>query len=211
MRQRRSSSLTATERYLTEFRSALTLFLRRQARPDDLADIVQSECVAVLKRLDSTMNHFPDPQVLARVRASNGRAVLDYRRTQRAQRAEGAAQVRNEHGELVRGREVVPGTSPVRPMRDGYPSKRPGLRQGPGTYFDAAVAHDTDPADIVADRDLVERLLLTIAPDQREIVRLVDTEGYTVTEVAGRLGIRRETAARKRSAAYQAIGVRPPC
>lgn len=52
-----------------------------------------------------------------------------------------------------------------------------------------------DPADGVADRDLVARLLATLSPDQRAAVVLVDQEGLDYAATAELLGVPMGTVA----------------
>ena len=153
---------------------------------DDVAQEVVVALLAVPDRLEAIVERYPEPAVYARVRARH--AFTQWERAMRADRGEGARLVCDADGQLHAARTVVAGDAPL-----------PG---GEGDHWGLVGGHD-DPTD-----DLVDLLskwgkavefIDGLAPTDREIVVLVLGFGYQVTEVAARLGIARETAARRLS------------
>jgi RNA polymerase sigma-70 factor (ECF subfamily) len=59
----------------------------------------------------------------------------------------------------------------------------------------------SDPADVVADRDLMDGILATLPPDQRAAVVLVDQEGLDYATTAELLGVPAGTVASRLNSA----------
>lgn len=178
-----TSRLDERAQYMVAFSVHLRTILSRSRHPHVVDDTVSRETLRVLERASRFMQAYPDPHVLARVVASGGRAVIALGRAENVQRGAGSM-----------GRRAV--------FSIDY-----GIEQW-----------EADPADLrqanalsqVEDRMTLQALMAPLSKRQRTLLLLVDGYGYTVTEAAAELGIARETAARERTRAYRAIGVRPP-
>ena len=180
--------------YITTFQRRLTLLLARNGAGQHTDDIVSTEVLRLVEHLSSIMVKYPDPVGYAQIRATGRRALVDYVRSDNAQRGRGA------YG----GRDVINGETAIINQRNDKPL---------GTAYDVwdqrtSDTHDEFAATIeVADqRNLLNAALLPLPADQREVLLLVDGYGYTVTEAATATGVARETAARKRSAAKRTLG-----
>lgn len=159
---------------------------RAAAAADDVAQEVVVALLARTGRLALVMERYPDPVVYARARASH--AFTQWERAVRADRGEGARLVVRADGSLRVARTVIAGDAPL-----------PG---GDGQHWDLVAAQpDTtdDLVDLLAAWPKAVEFIATLDPSDREIVVLVLGFGYQVTEVAARLGIARETAARRLS------------
>lgn len=179
--------------YITTFQRRLTLLLARNGAGQHTGDIVSTETVRLFENITAIMAKYPDPAGYAQIRATGDRALVDYIRHDNAQRGRGA----------LGGREVIDGESAVICRSTGTPL---------GTAFDVwdlrlSETHDEFTAHLERSdqRDLLRAALVRLPADQREVLLLVDGYGYTVTEAAAAMGIARETAARKRSAAKRTL------
>lgn len=156
------------------------------AAADDVAQEVALALLANPDRLATVMQRYPDPVAYARARAAH--AFAQWERAMRADRGEGARLVVRADGSLQAARTVIAGDAPL-----------PG---GDGRHWDL-LGGDPDPAEelveFLARWPRVVAFIDTLAPVDREIVVLVLGYGFQVTEVAARLGIARETAARRLS------------
>lgn len=177
--------------YVTAVQRAIVRVLARcgghaAAAADDVAQEVALALLATPGRLAVVMQRYPDPVAYAKARAMH--AFTQWERAMRADRGEGARLVARPDGSLRPARAIIAGDAPL-----------PG---GDGNHWDLVAArHDPtdDLIEILAGWPEVVRFLDTLDPTDREIVVLVIGFGYQVTEVAARLGIARETAARRLS------------
>jgi|GEM_PF-2080002 len=153
---------------------------------DDVAQEVALALLADTVRLARIIERYPDPATFGRVRARH--AFTQWERAVRADRGEGARLVCGADGQMRPARIVVAGDAPL-----------PG---GGGDHWGLLGATD-DPADdlveLLTQRSAAARFLATLTPTDREIVIAVLGYGDQVTQIAARLGIARETAARRLS------------
>jgi RNA polymerase sigma factor (sigma-70 family) len=203
--------------YVVRFHDRLRVMLLGRGDVNDIKDVVQTECLALLDGLDDTMAAYPNPYHFAAVRAQGGRAVIDHRRRESVQRG-GGAHVYDKDGNRVRGRDVLDGHDAYRDQRFDEYDDRPGKGGLAGTYFEVYAARTPDLAtqfvEEVTVNDQLRQALLRATPVQRTVLLLIDGQGYTVTEAAAELGLARETVSRQRSKAYRAIRrqpLEPPC
>lgn len=147
-------------------------------------DVVQSETLTVVERIDIIRETYPDPATYARVRARH--AGIDHDRRQAAQRGHGSRMRYHDDGTVSWARDVVSGDAP---------DPTTGM-----TIFDTLVADDADPAEIVGQREtlrhLVETVVMPLSPRARQVVMLVKVHHFTVTEAAELIGIDRASASR---------------
>lgn len=179
-RRARRSAETAAQQWVFEFTRHLSRALVGTCRVYDLGDIVDSEAVRVLERIDVVMSHWT-PARYAAVRASGGRATIDHARREAAQRGEGA-----RHERTV--------TQLDAPRFDDDP-----------TTIAESITDGVEPSGTIVDRDLLQRALLGISADERRLVGLVHLVGLSVTEAANEIGIARETASRRLGRALGAL------
>ena len=192
-------SKAARDSYTETFYRRIRELLRATNTSGDADDIASAEVVSLLEKLPTVMASYADPYVYASVRASAGRAATDFLRKQSVQAGRGA---RNE-------RRVVNGDGIYHDIFADHYDGQPGVNGRQGTYFSVFSAELPDVEGSIVDRfesdRLMRRALTSVPPDQREVLMLVDYMGYTVTAVAKKLGLRRETIARKRTKAIIAV------
>lgn len=210
MRHRRHRHpLSPDHQYVQRFHARLTVLLRHRGVVD-AEDVVQAECLALLGKLATDGAALPTPEAYAAVRASGDRAAIDYLRKQSKQRGAGAIQRFDAEGRRIAGREVVDGHTVHHDAYVDHYDDRPGTRGPKGTYFDVYACGRPDFEGEFVDQaevnDQLRQALLRATPLQRTVLLLVDGCGYTVTEVADRLGLARETVSRHRAKAYCAAG-----
>ena len=192
-------SKAARDAYTETFYRRIGELLRATNTSGDADDIASAEVVSLLEKLPTVMASYVDPYVYASVRAGAGRAAVDYLRKQSVQAGRGA---RNQ-------RRVVNGDGIFHDIYADHYDGQPGVNGRQGTYFTVFSAELPDFEGSIVDRYESDRLmhqaLMSVPPDQREVLMLVDYMGYTVTAVAKKLGLRRETIARKRTKAIIAV------
>lgn len=187
-------SAAAVEHYVTVVLRRLTILLAGRAPASVIDDVVQSELLRLIEHLGEIMAKYPEPVAYAAARGTGGRALIDHVRRDNVQRGRGA-----------KGRRSVLGgdTAHVRLGIGGY------HLPGTGSNYEAAAREsDLELHSATADNpslDLLRASLAQLPDDQRTLIVLVDCHGYSVTHAAALLGVRRETAARKHSAAVSAL------
>jgi len=203
-----STPTTPAGEWLAEFRQRLLTALRGTVTAAYLEDVVHNEIDKVVPQLAEKMAQYPQAFVYALERAKNNRAVNDYMRRENGQAGRGTM-YKAIGGRVEAGRQVECGDLPHHNGYVGHAADRPG--RGSGTNFDvaASVARGADFTEAYVERDDVRRrlqqALMALPADQRELLLLVDGQGYTVTAAAAKLGIARETAARKRAKAKRTL------
>ena len=192
-------SKAARDAYTETFYRRIRGLLRATNKSGDADDIASAEVISLLEKLPTVMASYEDAFVYASVRFKSGRAATDYLRKQSVQAGRGA---RNE-------RRVVNGDGIYHDIFADHYDGQPGVNGRQGTYFSVFSAELPDVEGSIVDRFESDRLmgqaLTSVPPDQREVLMLVDYMGYTVTAVAKKLGLRRETIARKRTKAIIAV------
>jgi RNA polymerase sigma factor (sigma-70 family) len=205
------------QEYVLRFHARLTVLLRRRGVAD-VEDVVQTECLALIGKLAAVMADYLQPETFAAVRARGCRAAIDYQRMVSAQQGAGAVHRFDEAGHRIAGRQIVAGDAVHQDAYRDHYDERPGTRGPTGTYFDVYACERPDVEGEYVDQaevsDQIRKALLRAEPAQRTVLLLVDGHGYTVTEVADRLGLARETVSRHRTKAYRAVrgqAAVPPC
>ena len=187
--------------YTATFYKRIRALLRATNTSGDADDIASAEVVSLLEKLPTVMASYEDAFVYAAERCKAGRAAVDYHRKQSVQAGRGA---RNE-------RRVVNGDGIYHDIFADHYDGQPGVNGRQGTYFSVFSAELPDVEGSIVDRFESDRLmrqaLMSVPRDQRAVLMLVDYVGYTVTEVAKTLGLRRETVARKRTKAITAVRI----
>ncbi len=205
---RYSTPTTPQGAWLAEFQRRLLLALHGRVAAALLEDVVSNEIDKVAPVLAEKMEQYPEAFVYALERAKSHRALNDYLRRENGQAGRGTM-YQAIGGELLAGRRVEAGDLPHHNRHEGPGGARPG--RGTGTNYDAAAAaaESCDFTEAYVERDVTRRMLqqalMALPADQREVLLLVDGQGYTVTAAAAMLGMARETAARKRSAAKRTL------
>ena len=82
--------------YTATFYDRIGRLLRATNTSGDTDDIASAEVVSLLEKLPTVMASYADPCVYASVRASAGRAAVDYHRKQSVQAGRGARNQRRE-------------------------------------------------------------------------------------------------------------------
>ena len=194
-------SKAARDAYTATFYKRIRALLRATNTSGDADDIASAEVVSLLEKLPTVMASYEDAFVYAAERCKAGRAAVDYHRKQSVQAGRGA---RNE-------RRVVNGDGIYHDIFADHYDGQPGVNGRQGTYFSVFSAELPDVEGSIVDRFESDRLmrqaLMSVPRDQRAVLMLVDYVGYTVTEVAKTLGLRRETVARKRTKAITAVRI----
>lgn len=163
-------------------------------RSSEANDFVNFFCVWVLARPEMMRNYSP----AAIVSVAYNQRKVEYIRTQHRQSPaipweEGADDPRMHMQYLD---EVMYGPTATAPthvvaVRDFEDGDNPsGGRRNDLDKIDAGI----DVEDNAMDRHLLQSLLGSLEPMQQELLVLVDLEGYTVTEAAKLMDIRRERA-----------------
>lgn len=205
--QRPNGTPTEAERsaWLEELHREITRRARAAHGPARADDIASNEVVRAAEKLDRLMAKWT-PARYARQRINRGRALLDWQRTDRVQRGEGAR-----------------GTRKVKHL--DAPTRKAKREGGSTTLLDILADDREDSLDCAADRlfaqGLVRPLLAVLTDAERTLVDLIHGDGLTVLEAAEKVGVVRETASRaynralrKLLAAYaeQFDGeIEPPC
>ena len=158
---------------------------RRNAQ--DASDIAGTVFEKFAQNPNHYMTIYPDPLHYARAAVNN--AAISYGRTQGAQRGEGARFIRNADGTTSSGRLVLSGNALT----------------GEGSFelFDTVACQD-EPFEDQIDRQIdttamLDQCLIGQSLSTREVLRLVDGQGYTVLEAAAQVNQRRETVSRRLS------------
>ena len=163
--------------YICAYRSELLRLFGKRTRVNghDVDDIVSYAVELVMEQIDFIVGKYPDPVVFARRQYTN--KIHDYRRRIASQRGEGARFSR---------------------AIDSY-----DVMANP----DASVPSVIDFSDSVVESmerdEAMGRLREVLSDKEMEIVMMVDGHDYTVKEVAGHFGVRRETISRKRTAIHR--------
>lgn len=165
------------------FREVIRLCVRRSA--DDTDDIAQAVAERFLTKAEAFMARYPEPARFARAATRN--AGISFDRRERSQRGEGVRLVDAGNGLLTPRRPYLSGNTPI--------------GEGGSELFDR-VSDRAEPfhdqiVERQHDRDLLDQCLVGVSPADREMLLLVDGMGYTVHEVAGLIGQRRETVSRR--------------
>lgn len=158
---------------------------------DDIASLV---VVRLLERLAFFMNRYPEPGVFAR--AVHRNAVIDFDRTQNAQRGLGARAERGPDGTVRSRRSVISGDAP--------------LGEEGATLFDSFLSGD-DPFERLIERldaeVLAERMLSGIPAVEAEALFLAEGHEMTHAEIGAATGVTRETACRRANRGKDAAAV----
>ena len=175
----------AVDDYAVALYREVVRLLARRRRLDDAQDIAAEIAERFLAQPDGTMACFSDPRRYARVAV--GHAGIAFDRRQRAQRGEGVRLVRGADGRLA----------PLRPHRSGNTA----AFENRVDLLDTVADRSEPFADLVA-RDIdneamLERCLVGVSAADREVLLLIDGVGYTVRDLAGLIGQRRETMSRR--------------
>lgn len=169
------------DRYIGEVMAEATRVLVRKHTAFDVDDILGEILAKLATRIQDTMDRYPNPVVYAR--AVCGNQVIDFVRSQHAQRGAGA---RNR-------REVLSGDAQ--------------LEDSDSTVFDTIAAREDLLEDRVLDRlETAYReaeIALGIPADEWAALRLTDILGYSDAEAAEILGVARETVNRRKNRARQ--------
>ena len=189
MSRRRNSKTSQTDPatvYASEvYFEAQRCAKRRNAQ--DASDIAGTVFEKFAQNPNHYMTIYPDPLHYARAAVNN--AAISYGRTQGAQRGEGARFIRNADGTTSSGRLVLSGNALT----------------GEGSFelFDTVACQD-EPFEDQIDRQIdttamLDQCLIGQSLSTREVLRLVDGQGYTVLEAAAQVNQRRETVSRRLS------------
>jgi RNA polymerase sigma factor (sigma-70 family) len=166
-------------------REAVRLLGRRRPAMD-VDDIAAEVVEQFLARPGEVMARYPDPAHFARAAAR--RRSIAWDRQQRGQRGAGVRLVEAPDGTLAPRRTVISGNAPGESGGEvfgGVADERPAVEDVAVGAVDEAV--------------LLEQCLAGMSRTDREVLMLVDGYGFTVKEVADRLGVRRETVSRRLS------------
>jgi RNA polymerase sigma factor (sigma-70 family) len=170
--------------YCTALHDRVVAISRRTRSEHNARDIAQNVVEQFLRSAEVLMAKYPDPTLYAAVRT--GHAGSDFDSKERTQRCEGARLVRNAAGDTARGRTWESGDAP--------------LFDGEGRLFDT-FAEEGDFVEAhaaAAEVDFILNICLAgLTAADRELLRRVDGEGYTITQVAAEIGQRRETVNRR--------------
>jgi len=163
--------------YICAYREELLRLFGKRTRVNghDVDDIVSYAVELVMEQIDFVCGKYPDPVVFARRQYTN--KIHDYRRRIASQRGEGARFSR---------------------AIDSF-----DMMSNP----DASVPGVIDFSDSVVESmerdEQMGRLREVLSDKEMEIVWLVDGHDMTVKDAAKRLGLRRETVSRKRTAIHE--------
>jgi RNA polymerase sigma factor (sigma-70 family) len=180
-----TDSPTNLAEYCTILHDSVVSIIRRTWSGHDAFDIAQNLVERVLRSPGAVMAVFPDPLVYASVCARN--AGLDFDRTERGQRCEGARLTTNAAGERGRARTWLSGD---RAMSDGDVRLFDTVADGSVDFVDALV--ESDEA-----KERLDVCLRGLSQTERDLLHRVDGHGMYITEVAATVGIRRETLNRR--------------
>ena len=185
-------------------RAATRIASKRGRQPFDVDDIVQG----VLLRFAADAHRFMrdyKPEQFAR--EATEQVAITFDRKERVQRSEGVRLIHvsedGSDGYFTKARAFASGSEPI--------------LEGDGELLDLARSLGTavDETIVQSERNhaLLRACLQQLTPRQREFLMLVDGYGFTVTEVAARADLVRETASRElsgaRKLAHQAAGNLP--
>lgn len=151
----------------------------------DAGDIAADISAEVLERPVAIMARYPDPVVYARRRVRH--AGISHDRRQRVQRGEGARLFTQPDGTVQPGRSYVSGN--IRPP-DGGDELFTNVLDRHSSFEASAVDHLLAAAEL-------RRCCQGLQPSAVHELWLVDGCGYTVQEVSGLCGQRRETVSRR--------------
>ena len=189
MSRRRNSKTSQTDP-ATDYASKVYFEAQRCAKrrnAQDASDIAGTVFEKFAQNPNHYMTIYPDPLHYARAAVNN--AAISYGRTQGAQRGEGARFIRNADGTTSSGRLVLSGNALT----------------GEGSFelFDTVACQD-EPFEDQIDRQIdttamLDQCLIGQSLSTREVLRLVDGQGYTVLEAAAQVNQRRETVSRRLS------------
>ena len=189
MSRRRNSKTNQTDP-ATDYASKVYFEAQRCAKrrnAQDASDIAGTVFEKFAQNPNHYMTIYPDPYRYARAAVRN--AAISYGRTQGAQRGEGARFIRNADGTTSSGRLVLSGNALT----------------GEGSFelFDTVACQD-EPFEDQIDRQIdttamLDQCLIGQSLSTREVLRLVDGQGYTVLEAAAQVNQRRETVSRRLS------------
>ena len=189
MSRRRNSKTSQTDP-ATDYASKVYFEVERCAKrrnAQDASDIAGTVFEKFAQNPNHYMTIYPDPYRYARAAVRN--AAISYGRTQGAQRGEGARFIRNADGTTSSGRLVLSGNALT----------------GEGSFelFDTVACQD-EPFEDQIDRQIdttamLDQCLIGQSLSTREVLRLVDGQGYTVLEAAAQVNQRRETVSRRLS------------
>lgn len=173
-----SPSLTSdpNQEFVHLVRTALVRKLRSSYRfsRHDAEDAAAAAVLRLVPKVTDIAAAYPSAQAYAGAVVRN--AAEDHRRSQRAQRGEGARLVTN-----------------VTVGQQRRTTKRTVVRYD--TEFEK-YAHPADVADEVTTSVDVQAVLSHLTPTHRWLVQAIAIDGYTVREAARALGISREHASR---------------
>lgn len=151
--------------------------VRTGVSPIDADDIAQDAVELFLVDPADVMARYPKPHIYAS--ACAGSRAEDFRRRERSQRSEGARLVIDLSGEQTVAR-------PVDALANLLPSKAPKVSGG------------YEVVDLLTD---FRAAFARLDPCDRQLVRLVDFEGWSVTDAAAIVGLSRAHASRRHTQA----------
>ena len=189
MSRRRNSKTSQTDP-ATDYASKVYFEAQRCAKrrnAQDASDIAGTVFEKFAQNPNHYMTIYPDPLHYARAAVNN--AAISYGRTQGAQRGEGARFTCNADGTTSPGRLVLSGNALT--------------GEGLSELFDTVACQD-EPFEDQIDRQIdnkamLDQCLIGQSLSTREVLRLVDGQGYTVLEAAAQVNQRRETVSRRLS------------
>ena len=167
------STFTVAEYSAALNREVLRRLVRNGVSPIDAQDIAQDAVVVFLADPLGVMARYPKPHIYAS--ACAGSRAEDFRRRERGQRSEGARLVIEADGSSSVAR-------PVDALAELLPANAPKVSGG------------YDVIDLLTD---FEAAFARLDPCDRQLVRLVDFEGWSVTDAADVIGLSRSHASRR--------------
>ena len=171
----------------TAYREFLRV-LRAKYKAMEADDIAANEVAQATEKIDELILTWTVKRYV-RQRANGDRALLDWKRSERVQRCEGA-----------RGTRTT--VSIDTPLNDADAARG---RMKSGTTVAEVIAAKQTAVDEGVDSGLIERLLEVLDDRARHIVLRVAVDGATVIDVAAELRLARETVSRLYNRALRTI------
>lgn len=176
------------EAWLTTAHREFLRVLRAKYRSIEADDIAASESLRAAERIDHLIMAWSVKRYV-RQRVNGSRALLDWKRSERVQRCEGA-----------RGTRM---TLSLDAPLDHEDTRKGGMKAG--TTVAEVIAAKQRSVDEHLAFGLIDRLLEILSDRERDIVLRVAVDGEAITEVAADLGLARETVSRIYNRALRTI------